>query len=158
MCTPSNASGPWRRCQSPDLGAKFAAAIDLYPYFLKYQKQCRIGWRKLPCQNQLGSYGLVDRTPNCGRQTQGHSYSSALASCRAAKIHLSKQTSRQWSSIKYQLSLIDPRDKTVLSTELDDLCDRPKLQWSSVGARMHCQLSWPTVVQFIISTFLELSW
>jgi len=34
---------------------------------------------------------------------------------------------------KYQLSLIDPRDKIVLQTELDDLCD--KLQWSSVAAR-----------------------
>jgi len=30
---------------------------------------------------------------------------------------------------KYQLSLIDPRDKIVLQTELDDLCD--KLEWSS---------------------------
>ena len=42
-------------------------------------------------------------------------------------------------------SLIDPRDKIVLWTELDDLCDR--LQWSSVGARRYYQLSWPTTVQ-----------
>jgi len=40
---------------------------------------------------------------------------------------------------KYQLSLIDRRDRAVLLTELDDLCY--KLQWSSVGARRHCQLS-----------------
>jgi len=39
----------------------------------------------------------------------------------------------------YQLSLIDPRDKIVQQTELDDLCD--KLQWSSVGARRFYQLS-----------------
>jgi len=39
----------------------------------------------------------------------------------------------------YQLSLIDPRDKIVQQTELDDLCD--KLQWSSVGARGFYQLS-----------------
>ena len=40
---------------------------------------------------------------------------------------------------KYQLSLIDPRDKIVLYTELDNL--RDKLQRSSVGARRYCQLS-----------------
>jgi len=34
---------------------------------------------------------------------------------------------------KYQLSLIDPRDKIGLQTELDDFCD--KLQWSSFGHR-----------------------
>jgi len=33
---------------------------------------------------------------------------------------------------KHQLWRIGPRDKIVLQTELDDLCD--KLQWSSVGA------------------------
>ena len=40
---------------------------------------------------------------------------------------------------KYQLSLIDPRDKIVLYTELDDLPD--KLQWSRVGVRRYYQLS-----------------
>ena len=39
---------------------------------------------------------------------------------------------------KYRLSLVDPRDRIVLWTELDDLCD--KLQRSTVGARRHCQL------------------
>ena len=34
---------------------------------------------------------------------------------------------------KYQLSQINPRDGTVLQTELDDHCD--KLQRSSVGAQ-----------------------
>jgi len=43
------------------------------------------------------------------------------------------------ATLCYQLSLIEPRDKIVLYTELDDLCD--KLQWSSVGARRYCQLS-----------------
>jgi len=39
------------------------------------------------------------------------------------------------------------------------MCD--KLQWSSVGARRHYQLCWPTTVQFIslwTSTFLGVSW
>jgi len=64
---------------------------------------------------------------------------------------------KSWT--KYQLSLIDPCDKIVLQTALDDLCD--KLQWSSVGARKYYRLSWPTTAQFITfwaSTFLELSW
>jgi len=64
---------------------------------------------------------------------------------------------KSWT--KYQLSLIGPRDKIVLYTELDDLCD--KLQWSSVGAGRYYKLSWPTTAQFITlwaSTFLEQSW
>ena len=40
---------------------------------------------------------------------------------------------------KYQLLLIDPRDKIVLQTELDDHCD--KLQRSSVGSWRYYQLS-----------------
>jgi len=40
---------------------------------------------------------------------------------------------------KCRLSLIDPRDKLVLWTELDDLSD--KLQWSSVATRRYYQLS-----------------
>jgi len=40
---------------------------------------------------------------------------------------------------KYQLSLIDPRDKIMLYTELYDLCD--ELQCSSVGARRYYHLS-----------------
>ena len=50
------------------------------------------------------------------------------------------------------------RDGIVLWTELDDYCD--KLQRSSVGARMYCQNSQPTTVQFITLwayTFSELS-
>jgi len=40
---------------------------------------------------------------------------------------------------KYQLLLIDPRDKIVLWTAVDGLCD--KLHWSSVGALRYYQLS-----------------
>ena len=60
---------------------------------------------------------------------------------------------------RYQLSLIDPRDKIVLQTELDDLCD--KLQRSSVGVLNYYRLCWPTTPQFSTlwsSTLLELSW
>ena len=45
----------------------------------------------------------------------------------------------QIPSNKYRLSLIDPGDKIVLQTQLDDLCD--KLQWSSVGVRRYYQVS-----------------
>ena len=47
----------------------------------------------------------------------------------------------------YQLSLTDPRDKIMLYTELDNLCN--KLRWLSVGAGRYCQLSLPTTVKFI---------
>jgi len=45
---------------------------------------------------------------------------------------------------KYQLSLTDPFDGSMLSTELGDQCD--KLQSSSTGARKYCQLNLPTKV------------
>ena len=58
---------------------------------------------------------------------------------------------------KYQLSLIDLRDRIMLYTELITItCD--KLQRSSVGARRCCQLSWPTTVQFITLWASYLSW
>jgi len=66
---------------------------------------------------------------------------------------------RSYTIDKYQLSLIDPRDRIVPQTELNDLCD--KLQWSSVAARRCYQLSWPTTIQFSTlwaSIFVELSW
>jgi len=46
---------------------------------------------------------------------------------------------RTFTTNKYQPSLMDPRDKIVLYTKLDDLCD--KLRWSSVGARRYYRLS-----------------
>jgi len=57
----------------------------------------------------------------------------------SAYILLRQTVDNKGKDNKYQLSLIGPRDKIVLLTELDDLCD--KLQWSSVGARMYYKLS-----------------
>ena len=80
-----------------------------------------------------------------------------LPSCSTSLPRWSAVHTQPWSSLyKYQLSLIDPCDKIVLQTELDDLCDK-----LVVERRRYYRLSWPTTVQFITlwtSTFLELSW
>ena len=44
-----------------------------------------------------------------------------LANCHAT---VQKLVVRQVLKQVYKLSLIDPRDKIVLQTELDDLCDK----------------------------------
>jgi len=49
---------------------------------------------------------------------------------------------------KYQLSLIDPRNRIVLCCY--------KLQRSSVGARRYCQLSWQTTIRDI--THHHIAW